>query len=139
MAGSSLRDKLAAFAATRPATEFVLVTLVTSWVIWIPYAVTGRLADGVEPSLASLVLLVAAWAPALAALALTWLSAGRQGVDALLEQVTEWRVRGVWYAAMLLTPLGMVTVARAVERLTGRTRRRWGDLGHPVGPAAAVT
>jgi uncharacterized protein len=128
MVDSSVRDNLAAFAALRPVTVFALVTFVISWVIWIPYAVTGRLAEGVEPSLASLVLLVAAWAPALAAVALTWLSAGRPGVDALLGQIKGWRVRPVWYAAALLTPLGMVVVARTVERLTGSG---WGLVGEP--------
>jgi uncharacterized protein len=128
MAGSSLRDKMAASADLRPVTGFVLLTFSISWAIWIPYAVTGRLADGVEPSLASLVLLVAGWAPALAALALTWLSAGRQGGHALFGQVKSWRVRPVWYLAALLTPLGMVVVARAIERLTGSGL---GPLGDP--------
>jgi uncharacterized protein len=129
MAGSSLRDRLVAFADSWPATGFVLLTFVISWAIWIPYAVTGRLADGVEPSLASLVLLVAAWAPALAALALTWLSAGRQGLGALLGQIKRWRVHPIWYAAALLTPLGMVVAARAIERLAGSG---WGPVGDPA-------
>jgi hypothetical protein len=59
MAGPSLRGRLAAVAAPRPVMGFVLLTFLISWVIWIPYAVTGRLADGVEPSLAALVLIVA--------------------------------------------------------------------------------
>jgi uncharacterized protein len=128
VAGSSVRGTVAAVADPRPVTVFVLLTFLISWAIWIPYAVTGRLAGGAEPSLAALVLLVAAWAPALAAIGLTWLSSGRAGVDALLGQVKEWRVRPVWYAVALLAPLGLAATARGIQWLVGDG---WGPLGDP--------
>ena len=67
-----------------------------------------------EPAALPLAVLPGAWAPTLAAVAVTGLTAGRPGVRALVGRLLRWRVGLGWYAAVLLSAAGLVWAARGV-------------------------
>jgi membrane protease YdiL (CAAX protease family) len=63
-----------------------------------------------------------AWAPTLAALAVTGLAEGKPGVRALLGRLVRWRVGLRWYAAVGLSLAGMVWAARGLYAALGGER-----------------
>lgn len=115
-----------------------LVGLTAVAVIWL--TVTG-----IDPTdTFSPAILLAAYAPLLAALAISALRGGTSVVGALLRQVLTWRVGLGWYALVLLAPAVLVMVANAGYVLldegagsTWLTVPSAAALGAVVGPVIA--
>jgi uncharacterized protein len=93
-------------------------------------------------ALAVVLLLVSAFGPAIAAVAVSAAEAGPRGVRALLGQVLTWRAGLGWYAAALLLPTLLTLLATTVWALaTGVHPARWLQLpptfqllALPIGP-----
>ncbi len=95
----------------RPLVGFFALCFLISWGLWIP---AGLLA----PEQTALVL-PGAWSPTLAALVLTWRSGGRGAVRELLRGLVAWRVKPRYYLFAVFSPLGLLLIALALDRLLG--------------------
>ena len=97
-----------------PLFAFVLLTFVLAWSVWLT---VGLLAPAVTTAL----ILPGAWAPTIAALALTALGDGRAGVRHLLRGLRRWRVAPQWYLVASLGPTLVALIALGLHRLLGGT------------------
>lgn len=100
---------------------FFCLSLVISWAIWIPQAIT-RLSNPDAPIAGSSPLnVVAVWAPALLAILLSRVIDGRAALKLLLHPIRRWRVDIQWYLFILFYPSGIWLLARAVDALFGQS------------------
>jgi len=84
-------------------------------------------------SVAIILLMVGAFGPFLAAIAITSLRSGRPGVRGLLSQFRRWRVHPVWFITAFLGPALLGLVALGITALIGRpTPAHWFTLPRPV-------
>ena len=96
---------------TREVVWFVVLAYAISWAWWVPLAVSGTVVDrgrGWPTHLLGLL------GPALAALVVTGMFAGRPGLLELGARVVRWRVGWVWYGLIAAT-----AALAAVPLLTG--------------------
>jgi membrane protease YdiL (CAAX protease family) len=101
---------------------FVLAYLI-SWSFMVPVAlsVRGWVSWQIPPAL----YYFASFGPFAAALIVTALTEGREGVHRLLSRLLLWRVRLGYYAFAVLLPLGLFTLAVLLNRFIGGF---WPDL-----------
>lgn len=100
---------------------FFVLTFGLSWIIWVPQAAGALGLVGLEIPPESPLNLFAVWGPALAAIILCALIAGRSGVQRLLRPLGRWRVGAWWYVLVLLFPAGLWILAALLDRLLGQT------------------
>jgi membrane protease YdiL (CAAX protease family) len=62
---------------------------------------------------------VAGFGPFLAAVAVLAVTRGKSGIGGLLRRMVYWRVEPRWYAAALLIPVGLATIATTLNVLLG--------------------
>jgi membrane protease YdiL (CAAX protease family) len=62
---------------------------------------------------------VAGFGPFLAAVAVLAVTRGKSGIGGLLRRMVHWRVEPRWYAAALLIPVGLATIATTLNVLLG--------------------
>ncbi len=99
---------------------FFLLCLLISWAVWVPQALT-RLSDPEAPIAGSSPAnLLAVWAPAISAVLLLRLMQGRAGPRMLIHPLRNWRVGVQWWLFILLYPVTIWLIARAVDALFGR-------------------
>lgn len=104
-------------AQRRPVLWFVLFALGWSWLWWIPFAL---ILQGQAPStIALLAIFIGAFGPTIAAILLTWMHDGSDGVRALLRRFGAWRVGAIWYVALLLPLLIWVVSSFAYAVYSG--------------------
>lgn len=109
--------------------KFFSLTFALTWASWLAFAAAGRFGTGV-PALAILatpLLYLGVFAPAIVALTLTARAEGRPGVRALLRRLVQWRVGLRWYV--------FAVSYMAAIKLTGALVRRvatgeWPTFGH---------
>lgn len=84
--------------------RFFLLTIVLSWLIWIPLTLShlniGPLK--ISESLSSIIRLLGVMMPMVSALLLTVISEGRLGVMSLLSRLKIWRVGWRWWIAVVV-------------------------------------
>ncbi len=99
------------FVKRRPVLSYFVLVFALSWGVF--FLVTGGLGPiGTADPRFLFVALTAPMAPAIAALLLTGLVAGRAGYRDLLARMLRWRVGVRWYAlALLLAPLSSISTA----------------------------
>jgi membrane protease YdiL (CAAX protease family) len=100
---------------------FFALTFVLSWMIWVPEAAGALGVAGLDLSPESPLNLFAVWGPALSAMILSALLAGRAGLRRLLGPLGRWRVGAWWYGFALLFPAGVWVLAALADRLLGQT------------------
>lgn len=119
----------------RPRTFFAL-TILLSWLIWIPLDLShfGIGPFHISEEISGLVRLLGVLMPAVSALLLTAHAGGRSAIGNLLGRLTIWRVGWRWWgAAVLVQPLLLVLAGLVYDRI-------WGNPPvtlQAVGPAAA--
>jgi membrane protease YdiL (CAAX protease family) len=91
--------------------ELVIFYLIACVITWTLASLVG---------VSYLLVTLALWGPAIAAVAVSLVTGGVAGVVALLRRVFIWRVPVKWYAAIIAIPLLHVLAALAVERALGR-------------------
>lgn len=64
--------------------------------------------------------LLAVWAPALSAILLSRVKEGKAGAQALFHPIRRWRVGIQWYLFILLYPVAIWFLARAIDAVFGR-------------------
>jgi uncharacterized protein len=95
--------------------KYVLVAFAFTWFFW-------WLAVLDERGLISLpipVILIGAFGPAVAAVAVTAQESGRAGLRSLLSRIVRWRVAPTWYGVALLGPILIYLAAMALHIISG--------------------
>ena len=91
--------------------SYFTLCFIIAWSVWIP---AGILA----PDTTALAI-PGAWALPVAALLLTWLAEGRDGLRELLYGLLEWRVRARYYIFAIFSMLGVAVLAVGLHILLG--------------------
>ena len=106
---------------------FFVVAFGISWAAWIPIAASSQ--GWISWDIPStLVRLIGAFGPTLAAVIVTTFFTGRSGLRALFRRVVAWRVGVLWYAFALLWPAAQSLGTTAVHVALGGTAP---DFAHP--------
>jgi membrane protease YdiL (CAAX protease family) len=116
---------------------FFVLTFVLSWIVWVPQAAGALGLVGLEIPPESGLNLFAVWGPAMAAVILSGLVAGRSGLRRLLGPLGRWRVAAWSYAFVLLLPAGVWILAALLDRLLGHRYELSPPLAQ-LGPQYAV-
>lgn len=92
---------------------YVFCTFLWSWSFWIPAVLTWRAGPASPEHLEALLpfVLLGAYGPTIAAIALTAYTDGRSGLRQLLGRYLIWRVPFVWYLYALLAPPAFLMAA----------------------------
>ncbi len=105
---------LPAFVRRHPAPSFFVSAYLLSWGVWVPMALLRlTVTRGAHPTHVPGLL-----GPMLAALLVTALGGGREGVRDLLARMVRWRVGVGWWLAAL-SPLGFLAIAVLATMATG--------------------
>jgi len=97
---------------------YVFVTYLFSWAFLYPcYRILLNAPEGTFPWLA-LIGLPGAYGPSLVALFMTGVMEGKAGVKGLLRKLLIWRVGWIWYALVILLPVGVESVAVLLSQVT---------------------
>ena len=100
---------------------FFILCLIISWAVWIPEAVATL--SNHEAALAGGGLLdaLAVWGPGLSAILLSFLIAGKIGLQELFRPIHRWRVGIHWYFLVLFYPTAIWLMARAIDTILGQS------------------
>jgi uncharacterized protein len=108
-----------ALVSRHPVVAFFVAAYVVTWIVWLPRALVDQgLLDWTWPGVVG-----RGWSygPAMAALLVAWLVAGRAGLAELWAGLRRWRVGWHWYGLVLVVPFVVSSCAMWLyERLTGR-------------------
>jgi membrane protease YdiL (CAAX protease family) len=109
--------------ARRPLAVFFVLAYVISWLIWSPGVAAALGLLDLQLS-GSLLTALGTVGPALAALIVTAVTGGADGVKDLVRRTVRWRVKWQWILLAGLGPLAAIGVGALVVRLGGA----WPDL-----------
>ncbi|MEW6713156.1 MAG: hypothetical protein AB1403_25270, partial [Candidatus Riflebacteria bacterium] len=76
---------------------FFLLTLVISWILWIPATIAKLHGEITVLAPEGFVGGIARWAPGLVAILLSFLVSGKTGIGKLFQAIKIWRVGLFWY------------------------------------------
>lgn len=99
---------------------FFILTFAITWAMWLPAALIN-LNGGTSILGPDAVGQFARWAPGIAALILTGIIAGRQGIGALVRPLKIWRVGIGWYMFALLFQPALFFLAKWIDAFFGNT------------------
>ncbi len=91
----------------RETAEFIGLTFTIGWGSWIP--------TFLFPAIPRAITLVGLFAPAIAAIVLTWRSSGRAGIAVILRRYLVWRFGLSWYVLALLVVPAIFVSAAAID------------------------
>ena len=132
--------------ADRPIGDTALFGILAFLITWgtgmlIVFSTHANLVNGAHPvqhpiplpgPLAIILVMIGAFGPFLAAVAVTWWRSGRPGARELFAQFRRWRVHPAWFVAAFLGPAFLGLVALCVTALLGGpTPAHWFTLPRP--------
>lgn len=97
---------------------FFALAYLISWLIWLPLIASSQNWTAVSPPF--VLYFLGTIGPAVAAVLMTGLDSGRQGVWALLRRLVLWRVASKWYLTALLLPVVVRSAALGALYFFGR-------------------
>ncbi|MGC1121400.1 MAG: type II CAAX endopeptidase family protein [Candidatus Methanofastidiosia archaeon] len=100
---------------------FFALSLVISWSIWIPEALTTLSNREAAFGGSGLLDVLAVWGPGLSGILLSFLVVGKIGVRALFSPLRRWRIGITWYFFVLLYPAAIWLIAQTIDSLFGRS------------------
>jgi membrane protease YdiL (CAAX protease family) len=112
-----------ALLARHPLVTYFALAYLFSWAVELPLAASAR--GWTTRSPPYWLHYLAGYGPLLAALVTTWATEGSSGVRDVLARMARWRVRPIWWIAVL-SPLFLYGVTAVVLRLV---RGTWTDVG----------
>jgi len=115
----------------RPLATFYLLTFALSWIVWIAMAATSL---GIDTTAGRALNVVAGYGPTVAALVLTALYHGGEGLRELLGRLARWRVSPVWFIVALFMLPATMLLAMGIMAAAGEP---WPAMPAP-GPLAAL-
>jgi membrane protease YdiL (CAAX protease family) len=115
--------KTAALIARHPLAGFTVIAYAISWLCWLPLLADRQ--DWVSWSASTYLHLMGGLGPAVAALVVTAVVAGRRGVSDILGRALAWRGRLGWLGLAVLGPLCVFGVAVLAARVV---EGAWPDL-----------
>jgi membrane protease YdiL (CAAX protease family) len=120
---ASRRVSIPVWIGRRPLPAFTVLAYALSWACWLPLLADrqGWVGWTASPYLH----LLGGLGPAVAALLVTRIVAGRAGVTDILRRCLDWRGRRGWLAAAVLGPLALFAVAVVIARMVEGS---WPDL-----------
>lgn len=140
MLASSSRNG-AAF--VRSILAFFGITFAASWGFWALAASVGRVGTSGEPAqiaLATVLLLLGTFTPALVAITLTTLREGRGATERLLARIVRWDVGARWYVfAIALMPVVKLSAALVHRIALGAWPRFGAEPWRPMAAAILVS
>lgn len=104
-----------------PVASFFVLAYTISWVLWIPVVLIIKfvLPAGQDPGWLMIPMLVGTYSPTIAAVMMTRILEGKQGVKKLWAKFLVWRVGFRWYlVAFLIAPIAILA-AMAIYSLQG--------------------
>jgi len=105
----SVRGSLRAQVQRRPLLAFTALAYAWSWAWWLPFVLRGEVVTPGDPWPTHLIGLLG---PAIAALVVSAMAGGRDGIRALVGRVVQWRVSPWWYVVAAATiGIGLVVAA----------------------------
>ena len=113
----SIASPISTWVKNNQAHAFLILTFAIAWTIWLPVGF-------IYPEYLLLAALPGAWAPTIAAVAITRITDGKEGVRRFLQRILHWRVGIQWY---LVTMLSIAVIA-----LTAQVINMWLFGGEPV-------
>jgi membrane protease YdiL (CAAX protease family) len=116
-------DHSKSLVVSRPLLVYFVLSYAFFWLFLILYAITaygllGLQPDSQPPWLMPLVQIIGSWMPAAAALIVTGLLAGRQGIVNLFAKFIRFRMAARWVFAALI-PFGLALLSAGIYRLAG--------------------
>jgi uncharacterized protein len=115
--------RISASMVRHPVVAFTVIAYAISWICWLPLLADRQ--DWVSWSASTYLHLLGGLGPAVAALLLTALVAGRRGVADILQRTIAWRGRLGWLALAVFGPLAVFAVAVLADRAVEGV---WPDL-----------
>ena len=100
---------------------FFILTFTLTWAMWVP-ATLNKLTGGASilgPD--NPIGQIGRWAPGIAAIILTAIIAGKQGVGALFRPLKIWRANIGWYLFALFFQPGLFFVSKLIDSVMGNT------------------
>lgn len=113
---------------------FFLLAYLFTWSHWLPQALTARGSASIQ--VPGFVTLLAGYGPALAAIILSSLAYGRQGLRELFGRLLRWRVGIQWYVVALFLPVVVTVLAITINKWTGGATPDFSTAEFPFGPAS---
>ena len=128
-----MNTKLSALMKRNPLLSFCLLAFGISWLVWVPgVLVYLRLKPEGFPTWMLLLAMLGAYGPTFAALIVSAVMDGSQGVNNLLKKLTIWRVKWTWYLVALLSPAVLLLLSLAIFRLLGGYPGAFNATGLPM-------
>ena len=101
---------------------FFVITFAFSWLVWLPYVLSGfnviELSETVN-SLMTLAVVIGAFGPMIAALILTGAKEGKQGIKAFFRRAFDFRTKAIYYLLALLIPVAITAAAYYIVTFGG--------------------
>ena len=111
---------------------FFLLAYLFTWSNWLPRALAARGLPSYEPP--GFIVLLAGYGPTLAAILVTLLTTGGQGLKELFGRLAKWRVGVQWYLIALFLPAAVILVSMGLNALTGGSLPNFANTPFPFGP-----
>jgi hypothetical protein len=111
---------------------FFFLAYLFTWSNWLPRALAARGSSSYDSP--GFIVLLAGYGPALAAILVTLLTTGGQGLKELFGRLARWRVGLQWYLTALFLPAAVILVSIGLNALTGGPAPDFSNEAFPFGP-----
>jgi len=101
---------------------FFIITFAFSWLVWLPFVLSGfnvmQLSEEVN-SLMTLAVVLGAFGPMIAALILIGVKEGKSGIKGFFRRAFDFRTKAIYYLLALLIPVIITAAAHYIVTLAG--------------------
>jgi len=101
---------------------FFVITFAFSWLVWLPFVLSGfnvmQLSEEVN-SLMTLAVVLGAFGPMIAALILIGVKEGKSGINGFFRRAFNFRAKAIYYLLALLIPVIITAAAHYIVTLAG--------------------
>jgi len=102
-----------------PVVWFYVLAFVIPWLGWLPIVVGSHGVSPFDSPVLQFLLILPVIGPALAAIIVTWASAGKTGISLLLKPLLQWRVGVLWLGIAVVAPALFLVVGKMATQALG--------------------